>query len=103
MLNMSKSAIHEHLEKLGYINRFEVLVPHELTEKNLMDRISICDSLYKRNEERPFLKQVVTGDKKWNIYNNVEHKRSWGKRNDPPLNTPKAGLHPKKVMLCVWE
>ncbi|KAL6418134.1 hypothetical protein ACFW04_012316 [Cataglyphis niger] len=69
--------------------------------KNLMDRISICDSLYKRNEETPFLKQVVTGDKKWIIYNNVKRKRSWGKRNEPPLATTKVGLH-SKVMLFVW-
>jgi len=51
MLNMSKSTIHDHFVKLGYINRFDVWVPHDLTEKNLMDHISICDSLYKRNEE----------------------------------------------------
>ena len=25
-----------------------------------------------------------------------------GKRNESPLVIPKAGLHPKKVMLCVW-
>ncbi|XP_012061365.1 PREDICTED: histone-lysine N-methyltransferase SETMAR-like [Atta cephalotes] len=98
MLNMSKSTIHEHFVKLGYINRFDVWVPHDLTEKNLMDRISICDSLYKCNGETPFLKQVVTRDEKWIIYNNVERKRSWGKRNEP-LAIPKAGLHPKKVML----
>ena len=48
------------------------------------------------------MKQVVSGDKKWIIYNNVERKRSWGKRNEPPLPTSKASLHPKKVMLCVW-
>ena len=48
------------------------------------------------------MKQVVTGDEKWIIYNNVERKRSWGKRNEPSLVTPKAGLHPKKIMLCVW-
>jgi len=58
--------------------------------------------LYKRNEETPFLKQVMTGDEKWIIYNNVERKRSRGKRNEPPLAIPKAGLHSKKVMLCVW-
>jgi len=62
---------------------------------------SICDSFYKRNEETPFLKQVVTGNEKWIIYNNVERKRSWGKRNELPLATPKTDLHPKKVMLCV--
>ena len=42
MLNVSKFTIHEHFVKLGYINRFDVWVPHDLTEKNLMDRISIC-------------------------------------------------------------
>jgi len=46
--------------------------------------------------------EVVTGDEKWTIYNNVERKRSWGKRNELPLAIPKADLHPKKVMLCVW-
>ena len=44
----------------------------------------------------------MSGDEKWILYNNVERKRSWGKRNEPPPNTPKAGLHPKKVMLCLW-
>ena len=61
---------------------------------------SICDSLYKRNEEIPFLKQVMTRDEKWIIYNN-ERERSWEKQNEPSLVTSKAGLHPK-VTLCVW-
>ena len=26
-----------------------------------------------------FLKQIVTGDEKWILYNNVEQKRLWGK------------------------
>ena len=25
-----------------------------------------------------------------------------GQKCDKPLPTPKAGLHPKKVMLCIW-
>ena len=44
----------------------------------------------------------MTGNEKWILNNNVEWKRSWGKRNEPPPITPKAGLHPKKVMLCMW-
>lgn len=102
MLNIPKTTIHEHLLKLDYVNRLDIWVPHDLTEKNLMARINICDSLYKRNEVTPFLKQVVTGDEKWIIYNNVQRKRFWGKRNESPLTTPKAGRHSKKVMLCVW-
>ena len=42
------------------------------------------------------------GDEKWILYNNVEWKRPWGKRNEPPPTTPKAGLHPEKVMPCTW-
>ena len=44
----------------------------------------------------------MTGDEKGILYNNVEQKRLWGKRNEPPSTTPKAGLHPKKVILYIW-
>ena len=49
-----------------------------------------------------FLKQIVMVDEKWILCNNVEQKRLWGKRNEPPPTTPKASLHPKKVMFCIW-
>lgn len=101
-LKIGKSTVSEHLSKVGMVKKLDVWVPHELTEKNLMDRISICDSLYKRNENDPFLKRIVTGDEKWIVYNNVERKTSCGKRGEPPLITSKPGLHPKKVMLCIW-
>ena len=60
------------------------------------------ESLLKCNENVLFLKQIVTGDEKWILYNNVERKRSSGKQNEPPPTTPKPSLHPKKVMLCIW-
>ena len=44
----------------------------------------------------------MTSDEKWILYNNVEWKRLWGKWNEPSPPTPKASLHPKKAMLCVW-
>ena len=44
----------------------------------------------------------MTGDEKWILYNKVERKRLWGRQNEPPPTTPKASLHPKKVMLCTW-
>ena len=37
------------------------------------------------------------GDEKWILYNDMERKR-----NEPPPTPPKAGLHAKKVMLCIW-
>ena len=71
-------------------------------KKTFLTSISACNSLLKSNENVPFLKQIVTGDEKWVLYNNEERKRSWGKRNEPPPTKPKAGLHPKKVMVCIW-
>ena len=102
MLKISKSSVENHLHQLGYVHHFDVWVPCKLSEKILLNRISASDSLLKRNENVPFLKQIVMGNDKWLLYNNVEWKRSWGKRNEPPPTTPKAGLHPKKVMLCIW-
>ncbi|PIO71063.1 hypothetical protein TELCIR_07048 [Teladorsagia circumcincta] len=76
-LDVSKSTIHEHLMELGFVERLDVWVPHKLSERNLMDPVSVCDSLLKRNENEPFPKRMVTGDEKWIVYNDVERKRSW--------------------------
>ena len=74
-----KSSVENHLHQLAYVNRFDVWVPHKLSKKNLLDRISECDSLLKCNENILFLKEIVIGDEKWILYNNVDWKRSWGK------------------------
>ena len=70
----------------------------------LLAGISTCDSLIKCNKTVLFLKQLMTGHEKWILYNNVDWRRSWGKRNELPPTTPEASLHPKKVMLCLqWD
>ena len=101
ILKISRSSAENHLHQLGYVHCFYVWVPRKLSKKNLLDCISACDYLLKRNENVPFLKQIVMDDEKWILYNNVERKRLWGKRDEPPPNTPNAGLHPRKVMLYV--
>ena len=40
-------------------------MPYELSVENKMDRLNICDTLLKRNEIKPFLKRIITGDEKW--------------------------------------
>ena len=101
-LDISKSTVHKHLVSLGYTSRYNVWVPHKLSEKNCLDRYSICDMLLKRNESMPFLKTLVTGDEKWIFYDNVMRKRSWCLCNESPKQQPKKDIHVKKVMLCVW-
>ena len=50
ILKISKSSVEHHLHQLGYVNRFDVWVSHKLSKKNLLDHISACNSLLKRNE-----------------------------------------------------
>ena len=62
ILNISRRSRAKHSHQFGYVNPFEVWVPQKLHEKNLLDSISTWESLLKRNENVPFLKQIVTGD-----------------------------------------
>ena len=48
--------IESHLKQLGYVEKLDTWVPHELKEKHLTQRINSCDLLKKRNENDPFLK-----------------------------------------------
>ena len=54
ILKISRSSAENHLHQLGYVNRFDVWVPHKLSKKNLLDRISARDSLLKRNNNVVF-------------------------------------------------
>ena len=82
-----------HLHNLGFKKKLDVWVPHELTQKNMMDRISICESLLNRNKIDPFLKRIVTGDEKWVTYDNIERKRSWSKLGEAAQTVAKTGFY----------
>lgn len=100
-LNIAQKTVWNHLNKAGYKKKFDVWVPHELTQKNFMDRISICESLLNRNKVDPFLKRMVTGDEKWITYDNVKRKRSWSNRGEPAQTVAKPGLTARKFC-CVF-
>ncbi|GFW70633.1 mariner Mos1 transposase [Trichonephila clavipes] len=68
----------------------------------MMDRISICEALAKRNEIGPFLKRMMTRDEKWVPYDNTVRKRSWSKLGETAQTVAKPGLTVKKVLLCIW-
>ena len=50
ILKISKSSVENHLHLLSYVNRFDVWVPHKVSEKTFLTCISACDSLLKHNE-----------------------------------------------------
>ncbi|GFV68158.1 histone-lysine N-methyltransferase SETMAR [Trichonephila clavipes] len=66
-LKINHETVLSHLRKVGFNKKLDVWVPHQLTPKNMMDRISICEALTKRKEIGPFLKRMVTEDEKWVI------------------------------------
>ena len=77
-------------------------MPHELTARNLINRIEICYTLLKRNEMELFLKRLITGDEKWKKYENFKCKRSWSKRGEVTQTTANPGLTASKVMQSIW-
>ncbi|XP_072756194.1 histone-lysine N-methyltransferase SETMAR-like [Anoplolepis gracilipes] len=101
-LKISQKTVWNHLHKAGLKKKLDVWMPHELTQKNLLDRIDACDSLLKRNEIDPFLKRIVTGDEKWVTYENKSRKRSWSNRGEPAQTIAKPGSTAKKILLCIW-
>ena len=70
-LNIDNSITFRHLKKLGYVSKLDTWVPHLLTERNKLNRMNVAISLLARNKKNPFLDRLVTGDKKWILYNNV--------------------------------
>jgi len=101
-LETSHTTIQTHLERLGKVHKFGIWVPHRLSEQNLAQRVTIASSLLSRNTREPFLDRIVTGDEKWVLYVNVKRRKQWLSRGQTPLPTAKLGLHPKKIMLCIW-
>ena len=94
--------IENYLKQLGYVQKLDTWVPHELKEKHLTQRVNSCDLLKKRNENDPFLKRLITGDEKWVVYNNIKRKRSRSRPREPAQTTSKAGIGRKKILLSVW-
>ncbi|GFV69425.1 histone-lysine N-methyltransferase SETMAR [Trichonephila clavipes] len=49
-LKINHQTVLNHLRKVGLKKKLAVRVPYQLTPKNMMDQISICEALAKRNE-----------------------------------------------------
>uniref|UniRef100_A0A914EDA0 Mos1 transposase HTH domain-containing protein n=1 Tax=Acrobeloides nanus TaxID=290746 RepID=A0A914EDA0_9BILA len=60
--DVDHSTIVRRLKKLGKIWKLAGWVPHELSDQNKADRVRIFSDLLQRNEETPFLNNLVTGD-----------------------------------------
>lgn len=92
--------IVKHFQTLRYVNFYEILVPDDLTGKYLMGRISIWNSLLRRNKKDHFLLKNDNGRRKI-VCENVTRKRSWKNEMSHRYSLATANLHSKKVMPCI--
>ena len=79
-------------------------MPHELSQKNLDDRVVICTSLLAWNKIEPILNRMTTRDEKWITYENIIRKRAFCEPGKPSPLTSKPNLTLNKRMLCIcWD
>ena len=91
--NTTHTTIISYLHVLGKISKLGRWVPHELNDAQRNQRLTVCPSLLSRNHRDPFLERIVTGDEKWVLYNNTQHRRQWLDRNQSPQPVPKQGAY----------
>lgn len=91
------STIWKHLRQIGKTYRAGVWVPHELTEDQRLNRMSVCNANLIRHDKQPILKRIVTGDEKWVLFENPRRGGQWLSSGQTAQPTAKPGLHPKKL------
>jgi [histone H3]-lysine36 N-dimethyltransferase SETMAR len=104
-LQESVMTVHRHLLALGKVPKLGTWVPHQLTEKNMADRFRIATVHHQRfTADSTLFDRILTCDETWVLHENVVRKRQWLDREETPTPTPKAGLHPKKLLHVVsWD
>ena len=98
-LNTSQSTICCHLKKIGNVSKLGVWLPHPLSKKNKEDRISIATSHLLRQRNDPFLKEIISGDEKWVLNDNVQYEKQWIDKDESRQPTPESELHGRKVCM----
>ena len=97
-----QSVILRYLQEIGKVYKLGKWIPHQLSNENRQQRVTICSSLLSRLKVEPFIERIITGDEKWVLYVNVKRRGQWIEANQRAKPTAKPELHPKKVMLSIW-
>ena len=101
-LGVEQSTVSRRLKAMGMIQKMSHWVPHELKDRDVERRKTICELLLERQKRKGFLHRIVTGDEKWIYYENPKRKKAWVKPGEPGPSQPKRNIHCAKVMLCIW-
>ncbi|GFY59035.1 histone-lysine N-methyltransferase SETMAR [Trichonephila inaurata madagascariensis] len=99
--NVNQSKVVRCLKKLRKVGEITGWAPHELSNNSRVDRVRIFSELLQRNEQKPFLKNLVTGDESWLLFKKVKRKKVCVSPGVSSKGIPKH-VHCKKAMWCVW-
>ena len=82
VMNRDHFTIIWHLHSMGNVQKSGVWVPHTLSQNHKNQRLAICASLFDhhrlvREQHRPFLSYIVTGDEKLCFYANIRKIKGW--------------------------
>lgn len=101
----SQQTVSRHLKALDIRHVYGREVPHELTEPDKENRLSIATSLLSRfNRKKLFLSRIVTGDESWVFYANFKRKRQYLAPGEKRKTNVRPDPHRKKIMLCCfWD
>lgn len=102
VLGCSHTSVANQLHSMGKILKFGRWVPHALSDYDRQRRIDHCLSLLSKSRRYDWLDHLICGDEKWCLYVNHTRRRRWVDKDNEPEPSPKADLHPRKVMLSVW-
>ena len=75
-LNMTRGEICQPLKATGKIQKYGKCVPHQLNDKQMENRKTICEMMLQRFERKSFLHRIVTGDEKWIYFENPKQKKN---------------------------
>jgi [histone H3]-lysine36 N-dimethyltransferase SETMAR len=101
-LNVTQQCISPRLNKIGVVLKQGIWLPHDLKERDIERRKTICEMLLMRHKRKSFLHRIVTGDEKWIHYDNPKRQKAWVRPCEAAPSKPKRNIHGSKVMLCIW-
>jgi Transposase (partial DDE domain) len=80
------------------------LVPYQLTDAQKQKRVDVSTELLERQNEAPFVQDVITMDETWLPFNNPNPHRAWLQPNQRAPATPRPDFRQRKIMLSVfWD
>ena len=101
VMNCNHSTIVRYFHSVSNVKKSGVCAPHDLSQNHKNQQVYICASLLARHrlareQHRPFLSCIVTGDEECCLYAKIRKRKEW-------LNPSKRRICRKCSNFCIWH